>query len=159
LAKHAFAAWVEPFAASYRESRAQVVRLAHAASDSDLTRPSGDEGWTVREEFVHIAASEDDVIRTLGAVLRGEAVETSIFEDIDGRNARNLADRKDRPMPQIAADLERNGEALQELLAKLSAGDESRQPEGFPFPLRGLVEGYGMHEPYHLGQIRAAIGR
>jgi uncharacterized damage-inducible protein DinB len=158
VAKREFAAWVEPFAGRYRESRAQVLGLARSLGVADFAKSAGDEGWSVRDEFVHISASDADFIETLGALLRGGTVDTSIFADIDARNARNLAERKDRAMAQIAGDLHDSGEALQDLLAKLTADDESRQPAGFPFPLRGLVEGYGMHEPYHLGQIRAAIG-
>jgi uncharacterized damage-inducible protein DinB len=153
-----FAAWVEPFAKQYRENRADAIDLARSLSADALGRPTGDTGWSVREELVHIAASDSDFLRTLGAILRGENVDTSVFADIDARNARNLAECQGRSIEQVASDLEQNGEALQKLVAQLTDGDESRQPEGFPFPLRGLIEGYGMHEPYHVAQIRTAIG-
>ncbi len=158
VTERSFAPWVEPFAAKYRESREEALRLARSLTPADLGKPAGDDAWTVRDELVHIAGADPDFLRTLGAVVRGETADTSIFADIDARNARNLEARKDFAITRIADDLAANGEALQDLLAKLTAADEARQPEGFPFPLRGLVEGYGGHEPYHLGQIQRAIG-
>ena len=153
-----FAAWVEPLASSYRENRADVLELARTLTDDQLSLPTDDAGWSVREEATHIAASDPDFIKMLGALLDGEPLDMSVFADIDDRNARNLAAWKERSIDEVSGALEDNGRVLQELLARLTDEDENRQPEGMPFPLSGLINGYGQHGPYHLGQIRAAIG-
>ena len=57
---------------------------------------------------------------------------------------------------EISEELERNGTIVQDLLTLLGAEDEARQPEGFPFPLRDLLSGYGQHDVYHIDQIRRA---
>lgn len=159
MTAHSFAAWVEPLAASYRENRADVVQIARSLSDEQLSRPTGDEGWSVRKEVLHIAASDPDFVKTLGTILDGATPDLSIFTDIDARNARNLEAWKDRDMQDVAGELESNGRLLQDLLARLTVEDGSRQPEGMPFPLGQLIVGYGQHGPYHLGQIRKAIGQ
>lgn len=158
LAENKFVSWVEPLAASYRANRADVVQVARAVSGEQLSLPTGDEGWSVRQEIVHVAASDPDFVRTLGEILDGKALDLTIFTDIDARNARNLESWKDRSIKEVADELENNGRTLQVLLSRLTDEDESRQPEGMPFPLGGLINGYGQHGPYHLGQIRAAIG-
>ena len=154
-----FAAWVEPFAGRFRESRGEAVRLARELGDGDLAVSTGDAGWSVRDELAHISASESDFLEVLGAIVRGEAPDTSAFADIDGRNARNLAALEGRPMADIAHDLEDHGRTLQELLGRLSDGDEGQQPAGIPFSMSGLLGGYAQHEPYHLDQIHAALRR
>jgi uncharacterized damage-inducible protein DinB len=158
MTTHSFAAWVEPLAASYRGNRAEVVQLARTLTEEQLSRPTGDEGWSVRKEVTHIAASDPDFVRTLNAILDGGTPDLSLFTDIDARNARNLEAWKDRSVEEIAGELESNGLALQDLLARLADDDEGRQPEGLPFPIGFLINGYGQHGPYHLGQIRQAIG-
>ena len=152
-----FVSWVEPFAAQYRASRVEAVAVAGSLTEVQLAVATGDEGWTVRDEIAHIAGSDIDFLHTFGGILRGESVDMSLFNDIDGRNARNLAENAPRPMTEIARMLQENGDKLLELLAQLGDDDESRQPAGMPFPLRGLVEGYGQHEPHHLGQVRDAL--
>jgi uncharacterized damage-inducible protein DinB len=133
--------------------------MARTVTEEQLSRPTGDEGWSVRKEFTHIAASDPDFVKTLRAILDGSTPDLSVFADIDARNARNLEAWKDRSMEEIADELERNGQVLQDLLARLTDDDEARQPEGMPFPLSGLINGYGQHGPYHLGQIRRAVGQ
>lgn len=154
-----FAPWVEPLAASYRENRAVAVRLARSLTREQMSAPTGDEGWAVREEMLHIAASDPDFLRVLGAIIGGETPDTGVFADIDKRNARNLSEWASRTLQEVGDELEANGLALQELLSQLTDEDEVRQPEGMPFSIGQLIVGYGSHGPYHVGQVRAAIGQ
>lgn len=158
MAADKFAGWVESLAASYRVDNAEAVRLARSLSNDDLKRPTGDLGWTVREEIVHVAAADTDFTRMLGSIVGGGTPDIAVFADIDARNARNLAAWQGRSLEEIARELERGGQVMQALLARLTDADESRQPEGFPFPLNQLLSLYGQHGPHHLGQIRLAVG-
>jgi len=155
----AFAAWVAAHAASYRTSRSETVALARSLRDDDLLRRTGDAGWTVRDELVHIAASDPDFIGVLGAIVSGKRPDTSIFAEIDRRNAENIAAWRSRSLTDVIGELERNGEALQQLLSRLTDDDDKRRPEGLPFAIGGVVAGFGQHEPYHAGQIRSALGQ
>ena len=157
MAVERFAGWVDPFAQRLRESRAEAVRLARSLGQEDLAAETADAGWSVRDELAHIASSDDDFLGFVRAVQRGETPDTSVFADIDERNARNLQSREGQSIARIANDLEENGIALQTVLQKFGEGDEARQPEGMPFTLGQMVHGYVQHEPYHLGQIREAV--
>lgn len=152
-----FAAWVAPIAAAHRAARDETVRLARSLPDPDLARETGDRGWTVRDEFVHIGTSETNVVKVLRAVVDGGAADTSFFQDLDANNARALDAARGRPMPAVADDLERLQRDLQTTLAGLTADDEARRYTGLPFPIGQVVAGYQRHEPYHLRQIREAI--
>src|SRR5262245_1593403 len=96
-----FADWVAPHAASYRENRAGAASLARSLSDEQLQRPAPDAGWTVRDELVHLASTDPDFIGVLGAIVAGETPDTSVFANVDGRNAHNLAAWTDRSMSDV----------------------------------------------------------
>jgi hypothetical protein len=152
-----FAAWVEPIAVAYHDAHVEAIEHARALSDEDLAKPTGDSGWSVRDELAHMAASDGDFVETLKAVIDGKQVDLTVFDNIDERNARNLTVWADRSRKDIAKELERNDGKLQELLAQLKPEDETRTPAGFPFPLEKMLQGYGMHHPYHLEQIAGAL--
>jgi uncharacterized damage-inducible protein DinB len=152
-----FAQWVEPIAYAYHDAHEEAIEFARTLSDDDLAKPTGDSGWSVRDELTHMAASDGDFVKTLNAVLNGEQVDLTVFDNIDERNANHLAGWSDRPREDIAAELERNDSKLQDLLARLTPADESRTPAGFPFTLEQMLQGFGMHHPYHLEQIAGAL--
>ncbi len=153
-----YAPWVEPIASAHRKVRAETLRVVRSLSDTQLARDAGDPGWSVRDELVHIAASESNVVKVLRAITEGQTADMSFFADLDANNARALEAARDRSMQDIADDLDALGGELQVLLARLAIEDETRQYAGLPFPIGQLVAGYQGHEPYHLEQIRAAVG-
>jgi uncharacterized damage-inducible protein DinB len=157
MPENKFAAWVEPIAVAYHDAHVEAIERARTLSDDDLARPTGDSGWSVRDELAHMAAADGDFVATLGAVVAGGQVDLSIFNNIDERNAHHLSGWADRPREDIAAELERHNAELQKVLARLTPEDETRTPAGFPFPLAQLLQGYGMHHPYHLEQIAGAL--
>ena len=152
-----FADWVRPIAANYHDAHEEAIEQATSLSDEDLAKPTGDSGWSIRDELTHMAASDGDFVRTLTALVNGQRVDTSVFDNIDERNARHLAGWADRPREEIAGELERRDEELQALLARLSDEDGQRTPEGFPFPLADMLAGFEMHHRYHLEQIAGAL--
>jgi len=154
-----FAAWVEPWAQSYSDVRREGAARARTATAAELSQATGDEGWTVREELLHLAASDTDFIDALGAMVDGRTPDTDVFIDIDARNKRNLAKWQSRSMEDVASALEHNIGTLHGLLGRLTADDERRRPDGIPLEIGQLVKGYGQHSPYHLAQIRDALAR
>jgi uncharacterized damage-inducible protein DinB len=158
MATQDFAAWVAPLAARDGESRAEAIRLARSLGERELAKPTGDTGWCVRDELAHMAGSDVDFLRALGALVCGEQADTSLFADIDARNARNLEARRGRSIGEIAGELEKSGGELRSLLGRLTPSDQSRQPEGFPFAVGALIDGYTQHGQYHVAQVRAALG-
>ena len=137
-----FAAWVEPIAVAYHDAHVEAIERTRTLSDEELAKPTGDSGWSVRDELAHMAASDGDFVRTLSAVVSGGQVDLSIFDNIDERNARNL-DQLGDPL----ARRHRHGARAQRRQAAGAAGtvdtpeDEARTPEGFPFPLAQMLAG------------------
>jgi uncharacterized damage-inducible protein DinB len=152
-----FAAWVRPIAESYHDVHEEAIAHARTLPDEDLAKPTGDSGWSVRDELTHMAASDGDFVSTLASLVNGENVDLSVFDNIDERNARHLTAWADRPREEITAELERRDGELQGLLARLTDEDAQRTPEGFPFPLADMLRGYEMHGRYHLEQIAGAL--
>lgn len=104
-----------------------------------------------------MAAADSDFIPTLDSILAGGTPDASIFAHIDERNAEHLAARENQPIAEVADELERNAHAIDELLLKLTDDDQSRTPQGVPFAVGQLIDGYAQHHAYHLGQINAAL--
>jgi uncharacterized damage-inducible protein DinB len=157
MSGRSLAAWVESIAYAYHDAHAEAIERARTLSDADLAKPTGDSGWSVRDELAHMAAADGDFVRTLSAVINGEQVDFRMFDNIDERNAHHLAGWSDRPREDIVAELDRHDGELQELLTRLTPEDEARTPDGFPFPLAQMLQGYAMHHPYHLEQIAGAL--
>jgi len=152
-----YASWVEPIAFAYHDAHVEAIEYARTLSEEDLAKPTGDSGWFVKDELAHMAASDGDFVKTLSAVINGERVDLSVFDNIDERNAQNLTVWSGRSREDIATELERGDARLQELLQRLTPEDEARTPDGFPFPLEQMLQGYGMHHPYHIEQIAGAL--
>jgi uncharacterized damage-inducible protein DinB len=152
-----FASWVEPIAAAYHDAHEEAIERARTLTDEDLARATGDSGWSIRDELAHMASADSDFVATLTKLVSGERVDLSIFDNIDERNATHLTGWADRPREDIATELERHDSEMQALLARLTPEDETRTPEGFPFPLEKMLQGFAMHHPYHLEQIAGAL--
>jgi len=150
-------AWAIGYAGGFVAARTEAASLACSVSDEQLRQPTGNAGWTLRDEFLHIASSEKDFMVALGTLVEGRTPDLSVFANIDERSARNLAAWRDRSMTEVADTLEQHAVALNELLARLDEADGTRQPEGMPFAIGEMVRGYAMHDGYHLGQIRAGL--
>ncbi len=159
MATERFPAWIRPFVTRDRESRTEAALLARSLNEHELQEHTGDSGWCVRDELTHMVSADSDFIPLLRAILDGEHPDTSVFADTDARNEQHLEERRGRPIAETARELDENGNQLSEVFAQLTDADEIRQPEGFPFPLGGLIEGYSQHHQYHLGQIHKALGR
>jgi uncharacterized damage-inducible protein DinB len=152
-----YAAWVQPFAASYDESRAEAARLARALPGSAPAAPTGNTGWTAVDELAHLADAGTNFAAMLREVTAGGVVDTARFADIDASNARGLFERRGRPLADIAAEIEKGGEDALKALSQLRDADQERRPPGVPFTLGQLLQGYAQHDSYHLAQARDAL--
>jgi hypothetical protein len=154
-----FAAWVEPIAERMRRTRMEIVALAYALPGSAWSRPSPNEGWTYHDLLAHLADDTDKNLHAaLRAIVSGRDIDPVLWKDLDARNERGVTDRRSHSIEQLIEEIERDGEAMQSLLAQLRDEDEHRtQPE-----LRGtfgefLREGLAGHDAPHLDQLRTAL--
>ena len=156
-----FAPWVAPFAAKSRDDKAQVLAFARALPADAWERPSGLEGWAVKDVLAHIGKGNDQLFqKLLRQVIAGGPVDTSIFRDADtdAENARGVEERRGHTPDELIAELEEAGEEIQDLLSQLTEEHEHLRQEDPPFIFKGFL---GMvdkesHSLEHLAQIRAA---
>ena len=160
MASRTFASWVEPIAAQQRETAAQVVELARSVSAEAWDRPSPIEGWSCKDVLAHLA-SNDDLRVILRAVIAREPVDPAFVlpGSADGRNAQNVAERRDRTGEELIAEFEAQEKEAQELLARLTDTDKDRRQKDLPMSLGEGLGGAepGLHYEEHLEQLRTAL--
>ena len=154
-----FASWVEPIAEQIRESRAQVVGVAHQILAELWRLPSPLRGWTNKDLLAHLASSDaSDLHIVLRAIITRERVDPALLSEPDARNARNVEERRGRSVEELIAELEADGEETQELLSQLGPGDENLRQDDIPMSLgEGLSNDPGGHDREHLAQLRTAL--
>lgn len=158
----AFAAWVEPMAAKFRQDREEVVRFARSLPAEAWSKPSPLPGWTYKDILAHIGrGNEQHYQQLLRMVVAGMQIDTSIFKtDTDEVNARGVAERRDRSPDELIAELEDAGEEIQELLSRLTDEHQHLVQKAPPFHLEGylrFVVREESHDLEHLAQLRTAL--
>ena len=157
-----FAPWVTPFAAKQRDDKAQVLAFARALPADAWERPSGLDGWMVKDVLAHIGKGNDQLFqKLLRQVVAGGPVDTAIFRDVDtdGENARGVEERRGHTPEELIAELKEAADEIQDLLSQLTEEHEHLRQEDPPFIFKGFL---GMvekesHSLEHLAQIRAAL--
>jgi uncharacterized protein (TIGR03083 family) len=149
-----FAPWVQPIAASLRETRAQVVAFARSAPETFWDLPSLNPGWSNKDLLAHLATSHWVMQTYLRLVLDG--VQFS-FTGPDTGNAERIAARRNHDVAELITEVEAEGEATEDMLSRLTNRDENfhRGPAKAPFgdSLRALLA----HAPHHLDQLRKGL--
>jgi uncharacterized protein (TIGR03083 family) len=163
MAPRTFAPWVEPVAAALADGRAQVIDFARSAPPEIWGRASGVEGWTNRDVLAHLAGGNDRVLQlVLQGVTERRPLDPSLMNpDTDQENARGVEERRSWPIERLIADLERDGDDVQELLSRLTDMDRDLREPGFPITLGEflhVVQEEG-HDMLHLAQMRSALSR
>jgi hypothetical protein len=153
-----YADWVRPLVERDRAARVEAARIARTLHAAQLATSTGDTGWSVHDEFAHMTGADSTFGPVLATILAGRQPDLGVFADIDANNARMIELNRGRSASDMADDLDESGRMLAALFAKLTDGDEHRQPDGVPIPLGQMINGYSQHHAYHVGQVRAALG-
>ncbi len=154
MATRTFAPWVEPIAARLRDSRRDIVIVAHSVPDEVWDRPSPNEVWTYKDLLAHLATGD----WVCQGVLRAVTNRAGYFVDeIDDGNARLLEERRRMSVSDLIAEVEAEGEETQELLAELKEEHEELTREGAPMSLGHYLQMFPGHDEQHLAQLRTAL--
>jgi hypothetical protein len=150
-----FAAWVEPLAASLRESQQEVEQVAQAIPAESWAKESGYAGWSYKDQLAHLPESYRGITAVLRAIVEGRGPDFSRFDDIDALNEANRQAHLSTPVNDLLAELTIDGDALQDVLAEL-------RPEhaGFnlgPMLLSQALQGFTLHDRAHLAELRKAL--
>jgi predicted DNA-binding ribbon-helix-helix protein len=159
-----FAPWVEPVAKQLREGRRDIRRTAEKFLPEMWTMPSPLEGWTFKDLLAHLA-SGDWVFQWM---LRGALGEETFdmlergFEYVNDGNAQRIAERKDTPVEALISEIDSEGEATQELLARLTSAVDvhkvvGRRQNGQDVTIEQWVQGFPAHDKLHGEQLKTAL--
>ena len=160
MTSRTFASWVEPIAAKFRDDRDEVIRFTRSTPAEAWNRPSPLAGWTYKDLLGHLA-SNDDIRYIVRSVIAGERVDASrlVPGGATELNARNVAERRDRTIEELIAELEEMENETQELLSQLNEDHKDARQEGVPMSLgEGLASDALLgHYQEHLAQMRTAV--
>jgi hypothetical protein len=158
MPERAFAAWVRPVAEQLAADRRRVIDFARAAPAEIWHRASAAESWTNKELLAHLAGGNDQMLQTvLRAVTSRTALDANALDpDTDAENAARVGERRSWSIDALIAELERDGDELQSLLAQLRDEDEGTRPGGAKWTsgqLFGIVL-RERHDVEHLENMR-----
>jgi len=90
-------------------SRAHLESLLPGLSEEKLSEPFTPEGWSIKDQLVHIAAWERFAIGRLEAAFGGHLLEGRLLlanTDFDRMNALVFDENKDRPFTEVRQDFD-----------------------------------------------------
>ncbi|MGH2633507.1 MAG: maleylpyruvate isomerase N-terminal domain-containing protein [Tepidiformaceae bacterium] len=157
-----FAPWVQPTASVLAEDRARVLAFCHTVTSHSWDAASVVAGWANRDVLAHLAGGNDQLLQlALRAVTHGETPDSALLEpNTDAENARRIEERRTWSIPRLLIELERDGEEVQDLLARLTDRDDSVSWGTPPRPLGALTLGALLrgvrlerHDLLHLAQL------
>lgn len=157
MSARTFAAWVQPVATVLDEDRRAVIDFAGSVPATAWDEPSALEGWTRKDILAHLAGGNDQLLQILiRAAVAGEDVEPALLDpDTDAENARRVAERRSWTIDALIAELERDGDEVQSLLAQLTREHESLKQPGTTFTLGQFLEivRHERHDREHLAHM------
>jgi uncharacterized protein (TIGR03083 family) len=153
-----YAAWVQPLAREFAENRQAVLDFARLLPAESWERSSPLEGWTYRDILAHLASGNDKQVQyLLGCVVNRTPLDPAMFGNADSQNARNVAERQGRSVKELIAELEEDGEACLDLMAKLTDADGERRQKGFDQSFGEALPLFTRHDLEHLSQLKTAL--
>ena len=160
MAERTFAGWVEPIAAETLGGAEELLAFVRSQPDAFWDRSSGLAGWTCRDVLAHLAGDTGKVSASaLRAAVTGEPfVDPPDFKDGgDARNARDVAERRDRTVAELIQEAADDRREWAELMAQLKESDEDARWPGFPLTLGQYLRICAPHDREHLAQIKVAL--
>ena len=145
------------YVAAWRESADAVIGLADGLGPDDAARPTDCPGWTVHDVVAHLAHLE--------SVLAGLAEDATVVDGADvvsGYTEAGVAERRDRPLPELVADLRAAVDRRSAMLADLpddASAPAPRTPGGVAWSWDTLLRNRVIDMWSHEQDIRRAIGR
>ena len=164
MATRTFAAWVAPVAEELRSSRAEIARTARKLLPEHWSMPSPLEGWTYKDLLAHLASGDwvfQWMLRGALGLEKFDIIERG-FEYVNEGNAQRIAERKGRTAEELIAEVESEGEATQELLARLPEDLDrgqvvGRMRDGTPVTVERWMQGFPRHDVGHGAQLRTVL--
>ena len=139
--------------ASIKRDRATLYALVAPLDEAQMTAPSIESGWSVKDVLAHISAWEGLCARWLDAAGRDETPDRPEVRNVDETNARMHVAAKDIPLPQVIARSQASHEAMLRAVEALSEADLADE-QRFGWPAWQMASGNSdEHYREHAAQI------
>jgi uncharacterized damage-inducible protein DinB len=152
-----YATWVRPIATVLSADRRRVIAFARSLPDDAWNESAKTKAWTMRDILAHLAGGNDQLVQTiLRSVTKNAPLDDSALQpDTDAENAARVEERRGWRVEELIAELERDGDEVQELLSRLTEQDEDRYLRGLSMSLGQflLVVEHERHDAEHLRQM------
>jgi uncharacterized protein (TIGR03083 family) len=133
----------------------ELLDALDAMTPEEMLLPSPNEGWTAKDTLAHLSSIEARQRSQVRSVLDGQPFPGG---DVNDYNAHEVAQRRERTLPELRAELERESAATIALLDSLSEDELSREfdhPRRGRIPVSGILQTIPNHVRNHTDDIRA----
>src|SRR5215213_7666015 len=111
------------------ELRAEVLALVEAMSDEQISRPTGEGKWSIKDTLGHLAAWEGEAVNAFEQKARGERPTIGDIKDFDAWNEVQSGKRKDCSPEQVRQELKGNRDRLLEIVGNIPEDERIWAPE------------------------------
>jgi uncharacterized protein (TIGR03083 family) len=140
-------------------ARVEMDQAVAALTDNQLSRPTTNEGWNVRDVLAHLSSIEARMRERWEHILRGVPWPGE-GTSVDDYNARCIAERRSWSTQQILEEFKRSARESLAFVERLQPGDLDKT---YQHPSRGTVSletqirGVARHVKAHLSEVKAAL--
>ena len=142
------------------KARDEVLIAISGLSPEQLSRPSSNEGWSVKDTLAHLTSVEARLRSMWQHALAGRPWPAE-DADIHAFNARCVAERRSWPLRDLTEELNTTGEETLNFLERLEPADldlKWTHPTRGEVTLESLIRIVPRHLRGHSEEIRAATG-
>jgi len=147
--------WVEPLAQTIAKARDDIVQVVDELPDDAWSKTSDYSGWTYKDHVSHLAESHRNVHDVMRAVIAGRDPDFSRFLKIDEINEENRQKHLATSVDALRTTFIAASEETESILGSLNA--EHADFRLGPMTLGQAIQGFTMHDPEHLSQLRKAL--
>jgi hypothetical protein len=121
-------------------------------TESQMTLPGPDGGWSIKDILVHVRAWEVEALKYLPTIVEGQRLPRykDMYGGIDAFNAMTHDTNKDLPLKTVLADMD---DTHKRLMAYLRSTPEEYFKSGTRFIRRLSADTYN-HYPEHIEMIK-----
>jgi uncharacterized damage-inducible protein DinB len=111
------------------EERLNVMKATEGLSDEELAKPMGEDKWSIKNTFGHLAAWEGEVVKAFEQKARGERPTIGDITDFDAWNHVEADKRKDATVHDARNELKETRKRLLTILHSLPDEGDVWSPE------------------------------
>lgn len=149
-------AWRQDAIRRMRQRRSATLRFLKEIPASEIRRPRTQGRWSIKDVFAHIVAWEEEAVRRLEKIIRGQADKIIFYDDmreVDRFNARAVAAQRGTPWRMLLRRAAQVRERLVERLSQLPLEALNDPAQRYPV-VAWLPEFAWTHERDHIERIR-----